>query len=73
MALREIVDEDGTLWQVFAAGWTRRRARRWLAHVFVNVIVSLAMYIVLRFYHALPGPILVRWATERQAGKARAG
>ena len=34
---------------------------------FVDVTVSIAMYVVLLFYYALPGPTVLRWATARHA------
>jgi uncharacterized membrane protein len=39
------------------------------AFAFVNVYVSVAMYVLLLFYYALPGPIVLRRVTAWQAGK----
>jgi uncharacterized membrane protein len=41
------------------------------ALAFVNARISLAIYLVLLFYYALPGPTAVRWMTARRAGAAR--
>jgi uncharacterized membrane protein len=43
------------------------------ALAFVDVSVSVAMYVVLLFYYALPGPIVLRWVAAGQARKALAG
>jgi uncharacterized membrane protein len=37
---------------------------------FVDVYVSVAMYVVLLFYYALPGPMVLRWVAADQARKA---
>lgn len=39
---------------------------------FLNVHVSDAMYLVLLFYYATPGPSVLRWMTSRQARRATA-
>jgi uncharacterized membrane protein len=41
------------------------------ALAFINVYVSVAMYVVLLFYYALPGPWVIRWVTAREARKTR--
>jgi len=40
-----------------------------LALAFVNVYVSVTMYIVLLLYYALPGPFVLRRVTAWQARK----
>jgi uncharacterized membrane protein len=40
------------------------------ALAFVNVYVSVAMYALLLFYYALPGPVVIRWITAWQRTKA---
>jgi uncharacterized membrane protein len=42
------------------------------ALAFVDVYVSVAMYLVLLFYYALPGPMVIRWVAARQSRKALA-
>jgi uncharacterized membrane protein len=41
-----------------------------LALAFVDVHVSVAMYLVLLLYYALPGPIVLRWVAAREARRA---
>lgn len=42
------------------------------ALAFVDVSVSVAMYVVLLVYYALPGPMVLRWVTTWQTNKAYA-
>jgi hypothetical protein len=39
---------------------------------FVNARVSMAMYVILLLYYALPGPGVVRWVMSRRARRAAA-
>jgi uncharacterized membrane protein len=37
---------------------------------FVSPYLSVAMYVLLLFYYALPGPAIVRWTTDRKAKRS---
>ena len=74
-----LVDPHADAHRLYALRWHWRLVPIFytvaLVFALFNVYLALAMYVVLLFYYALPGPALVRWGTARRrdvhAGRAR--